>query len=289
MTARPTVLPIGSMNGEQRFVCRSCGSGIGARPRLEIPVLALRGGHWVAFLGDDTVPSPGWLAIHLGALERASEQGLEPAILGYTRWHRRMRLNPFLRYINDYGLQFGYALIEDKEHLPFNFFYTSNLSLRRSLLIEEPFDEGFPYAAWEDTELSYRLDKQGLRLLYRPEAVVEHDHPTDIQRFGLRQYRAGYSAVLFYRRHPELGPWLGLGMDGPPALPAAVQQRVREALARILARTLHFNRFSRMKEAPGWLKRLWESVLRYHYIEGLRQGWDDRVGLAETSQENDAP
>jgi len=29
-------------------------------------------------------------------------------VIGYTGWHSRMRLTPFLRYINEFGLQFGY-------------------------------------------------------------------------------------------------------------------------------------------------------------------------------------
>ena len=106
--------------------------------------VAAASGRWVAFLGDDTVPSPGWLATHR---EAHRKRGDDPhlAVIGYTGWHKRMRLNPFLRYINEYGLQFGYALIGDrKEDVPFNFLYTSNLSMPRDLLLAEPFDLGFP-------------------------------------------------------------------------------------------------------------------------------------------------
>ena len=103
-------------------------------------------GELVAFLGDDTVPSPGWLAAHRQAHGRRGDPP-ELAVLGHTRWHARMRLTPFLRYVNDYGLQFGYAIIDDPEDVPFNFFYTSNLLLRCELLLAEPFNLGFPYAA----------------------------------------------------------------------------------------------------------------------------------------------
>src|SRR6202023_4279595 len=128
----------------------------------------------------------------------------------------RMRVTPFLRYITEHGLQFGYALIRDPEDLPFNFFYTSNLSLSRELLLAEPFDLRFPYAAWEDIELAYRLKRRGLHLIYEPAATVAHDHPTDLARFAARQERAGYCAVGFYRLHPELGGFLASGPAGPP-------------------------------------------------------------------------
>lgn len=226
-------------------------------------------GDRLAFLGDDTVPRAGWLAAHHHAFEtrRAGlEEGEFLAVIGYTCWHPRMRLNPFLRYINEYGLQFGYALIEDAENVPFNFLYTSNLTLPRRALLGEPFHLGFPYPAWEDIELGYRLTRGGMRIVYAPQAVVEHDHPTDLGRFMMRQEKAGYSAVLFYRLHPELGPFLGLGPDGPPPSPSRLRQRLREGLAR----ALHLLPVG----LPG-LPRLWDELFRWYYIQGLHRGWKD--------------
>lgn len=223
----------------------------------------------LAFLGDDTVPEPGWLARHHRAYEDRREglgEGESLAVIGYTRWHRRMRPNAFLRYINEYGLQFGYALIEDPDDVPFNFLYTSNLTLPRHALLDEPFELGFPHAAWEDIELAYRLTRGGLRIVYEPRAVVEHDHPTSLRRFMSRQEKAGYSAVVFHRLHPELGPFLGLGPEGPPPSPPRWRQRLRE----ILAQALHLIPV----ELPGQ-SRLWDELFRWHYIQGLHRGWTD--------------
>jgi glycosyltransferase involved in cell wall biosynthesis len=222
--------------------------------------VAVAAGELVAFLGDDTIPQPEWLAAHAAA-HAARPQRQPLAVLGYTGWHPRMRLTPFLRYINEHGLQFGYALIDDPENVPFNFFYTSNISLPRDLLLSEPFDEGFPYAAWEDIELSYRLLHRGLSMVYERAARVAHLHPTDFLRFTRRQQRAGESAVVFWRLHPELGPFLGLSTEGPPPLPPSGPQRVREAVVRAL------------QNLPFETPRLWEDALRHHYIRGLWRGW----------------
>jgi glycosyltransferase involved in cell wall biosynthesis len=223
--------------------------------------VAAASGRWVAFLGDDTVPDAGWLRAHREAHRR---RGDDPrlAVLGYTRWHPRMRLTPFLRYINEHGLQFGYSLIRDPEDVPFNFFYTSNVSLPRDLLLAETFDLRFPYPAWEDIELSYRLmRRRGLRLVYEPAAQVAHDHPTDLARFAARQEKAGYCAVVFYRLHPELGAFLGIGPEGPPPLPPEGPHRRRERLVQGL------------QNLPVRVPRLWEEVLRVHYIRGLHRAW----------------
>lgn len=233
-------------------------------------------GRRIAFLGDDTVPAPDWLAVHHraaashGAAKSSPADADRLAVIGYTAWHPRMRLNPFLRYINDYGLQFGYALIEDPRNVAFNFLYTSNLSMPRQLLLEEPFDLSFLYPAWEDIELGYRLmQRRGLRLIYDRDARVAHDHPTTIQRFTERQEKAGYSAVAFHRLHEELGGFLGLGPQGPPPLPPRRRQRLRELLAFAL------------QNLPVSIPKVWDELLRYHYIRGLHRGWADRQRLVE--------
>jgi len=228
--------------------------------------VAAANGELVAFLGDDTVPEPEWLAAHAAAHE--ARRGRGPlAVLGYTGWHRRMRTTPFLRYINEHGLQFGYALIDEPEKVPFNFFYTSNVSLPRELLLAEPFDLRFPHAAWEDVELSYRLHRRGLTMVYEPSARTAHLHPTDFARFSRRQETAGESAVVFFRLHPELGGFLGLSADGPPALPPLGPHRLREGMVRAL------------QNIPVRTPRLWDETLRHYYIRGLRRGWERMGGL----------
>ena len=214
---------------------------------------------WVAFLGDDTVPCPGWLERLQQAVLGRSEAPYH-AVIGRTEWHPKMKVTPFLAHINEFGAQFGYALIENAEDLPFNFFYTSNLLVHRERLREEPFDEGFPYPAWEDTELSFRLKERGLRICYEKTAKVLHNHPTDLVRFCARQEMAGFSAVVFYQRHPEQGPMLGLGATGPPPM-LGLGWRCLEVVARAL------------QGFPVAMPTVWDEVLRGHYIRGLHRGW----------------
>ena len=251
-----------------RFLCQENQGPAAARNAG----VAAAEGRLVAFLGDDTVPTAGWLAAHRQAHgERGNPDHL--AVIGYTRWHPRMHRNAFLDYVNEYGLQFGYALIRDPRDVPFNFLYTSNLSISRELLLAEPFDLRFPYAAWEDIEAGYRLQtRRGMRLVYQPEAVTLHDHPTSFDRFAERQEKAGYSAVVFYGLHPELGDFLGLGPAGPPPLLEGWRARLRGTLAR----TLQHIPMSALR-----FPRLWQEALRAHYIRGLHRGWRDEAHRKE--------
>ena len=229
-------------------------------------------GRLIALLGDDTLPDPGWLAAHRQA-HRDRDDGDALAVIGHTRWHTRVPTTPFLEFINTRGPQFGFALIDDPENVPFNFFYSSNVSVPRTMLSSEPFDAGFPYAAWEDSELGYRLERRGLRIVYEPAATVAHDHPTDLLRFMDRQEQTGEAAIVFYRRHPELGRWLGIGAAGPPpSLPAPVVHAVGRLVAAL----------------PTAPPVAWRMALRLAYVRGLARGWARRDALTTAAPDTRA-
>jgi GT2 family glycosyltransferase len=216
-------------------------------------------GRFVLFLGDDTVPEPSLVAVH--ARTQAEPRAFPVAVLGYTTWRPDRKVSPFLHHINEYGLQFGYGLIDDPEAVPFNFFYTSNVSVPRDLLVEAGlFDTSFPHAAWEDIELAYRLMRRGMKMLYRAAAVARHYHDVTFASFRRRQEKAGEAAAIFYRKHPELGPFLGVpqARSGFPRGPLAAALLPRWAA------------LAERWELPGGRGAV-ERVLRDDYLRGLRK------------------
>jgi GT2 family glycosyltransferase len=164
-------------------------------------------------------------------------------------------------YINDFGLQFGYRLIEDGAVVPFNFFYTSNISIDRALLAAHPFDTTFPAAAWEDIELAYRLDKLGLKIRYNAKAITRHYHPMTVDSFARRQYTVGKSGAIFYRKHPELGHFLGVHELDARSL---ADERAIERLRRRARWGERFRFLARNK--------VFETLMREHYLRGLKDG-----------------
>ena len=225
--------------------------------------VSLASGQFVIFIGDDTVPEPRFLAEH-ARVHRDSNDDPLLAILGYTGWPAGERVTAFMDYINDYGLQFGYKLIADGTVVPYNFFYTSNISIDRQLLVEQPFDTTFPSAAWEDIELAYRLDAKGLKIRYNASAITRHYHPMTVDSFARRQYTVGKSGAIFYRKHPELGHFLG----------------VHELETRKLAdekRLARLRRSARLGERFRFLARnaSFETLMREHYLRGLKDGLAD--------------
>ncbi|MEA2489640.1 MAG: hypothetical protein QOH21_1432 [Acidobacteriota bacterium] len=222
--------------------------------------VTLAKGRIVVFIGDDTVPEPRFLAEHARVHAEANNDPMA-ACLGYTGWPRGERVTAFMDYINDFGLQFGYKLIQHGTVVPYNFFYTSNISIDRELLAAHPFDTTFPSAAWEDIELAYRLDHKGLRIHYNAKAVTRHYHPMTIDSFARRQYTVGKSGAIFYRKHPELGHFLGVHELETRKLAD------EPALAKLRRKARLGERF-RLLARP----KVFETLMREHYLRGLKEG-----------------
>jgi GT2 family glycosyltransferase len=168
----------------------------------------------LVFIGDDILPSPGFLEEHLSFHRQKNRNG-NVAVIGYTKWPEGMKVTPFMKFIGGYGYQFGYSLIQGEGPLPFNFFYTSNISLMKTFLeeLEYFFEEDFTAYGWEDIELGYRLENNGMVLYYNPRAIAYHDHSTDISAFCMRQVKTGKASRTFLGKHPELSWFLGSTPD----------------------------------------------------------------------------
>lgn len=216
-------------------------------------------GEYVALLGDDTVPLPGWLAAHARA-----RGGGDVVAIGHIGLPAHPRPTRFMRYVAERGPQFGFALIEDPDDVHYRFCYGSNVSMRRSHLVAEPFDESFGAAAWEDVELGYRLHHRGLRMVYLGDAVVEHHHPMDLDAFLERQFQVGRAIPALVDLHPELGPMVHMA-SGRPAAPAP-----RWLLAALTACARSLHRF----DLPA--RPLWWFLCREQIRAGLSQTWTER-------------
>ncbi|MGE0132671.1 MAG: glycosyltransferase family 2 protein [Blastocatellales bacterium] len=108
-------------------------------------------------------------------------------------------------------------------------YLTCNCAYRREALIEVGgFDETFPYAAYEDTELAARAQQIG-RIVWEPEAIVVHPQRPLTLRAVMKKlkhweyvllmgYRYGY---LAWKQYPVKRPGLRVALLSVVALPAA--------------------------------------------------------------------
>ncbi|MFH1456760.1 MAG: glycosyltransferase [Patescibacteria group bacterium] len=155
-------------------------------------------GDIILFTGDDIFPAKeDFFQRHINKSDKNT------AVLGYTCWHKEIKKTPFIIFLS--GYHFCYKKITDKQKVDFGCFYTSNISIVRDIMEKaELFDEEFCYAAYEDTEFSFRLKQIGLKIVYEPEAKAFHNHKTSFLNYCKTMWRKGYSAVILAKKIPEL-------------------------------------------------------------------------------------
>lgn len=164
----------------------------------------------VAFVGDDILPTAGFVHAHLQAHRRYPQPNI--AILGLTCWPPDLPQNTLMTHIDGIGAQqFSYHYLQNGQTYDYRHLYTSNISLNCDFLRThgKGFDTGFPYAAFEDVELGYRLARHGLKIIYDSSPVAYHYHYHTIWTFSRRQYVAGLSSCILVRKQPGVLGILG--------------------------------------------------------------------------------
>ena len=180
--------------------------------------VALASAPRVLLLGDDTLPNPRTLAAHLEAAG-ASEVGTQGPIV----WDPEREVTPVMEFLAPNGPQFYFKGLKTGRVIPFTAVLGSNLSVPRQWLLEDPFDEAFPSAAFEDTELAYRWKRKGRPVIFVEAAVCRHRHTYNtLDPFLARQHRAGQAARYSVRQHPAM---LGRTVLQPLAVGAAIAAR----------------------------------------------------------------
>jgi GT2 family glycosyltransferase len=157
----------------------------------------------VLFIGDDNLPGPRTVETHL----RFHQDNPHSHMIGISSsiLPKKFRTH-FSDWLEKSGELYGVPFFEDMTSIREDFFYIGNSSVKRSFLDQAgPFDERFPYHAWDDFEYGVRLKALGMKARFLPEARAEHYHDISIAERCRLTVQAGESAALFEQKHP--GPY----------------------------------------------------------------------------------
>ncbi len=157
-------------------------------------------------LNDDAVPAPDLLEGHLRVHEEAAQRGAGAlAVLGTFHFDAASRQSPFVELLDRTDLLFDFSALRHGELHGWPCFWTCNISLATRVLRDSGGFDGasFPGAVLEDVELGWRLERAGLRILYRADLVAEHAHRWGIRAYFERAVRLGRNLVRMYRKHGD--------------------------------------------------------------------------------------
>lgn len=162
--------------------------------------IQLAQGQYILFLGDDILAGPDLVAAHMRLLTQTPEKKL--ISLGHSEW----RSGKISRPLYIYSQAHHYEGLAPGQPLDFRYFYTANIAMARLALDQAGgFDVSFTGSSWgwEDTELGYRLERAGWRIIYNAQAWAEHVHPAmTIRQMLRRQVQLGMGGCRFYAKYP---------------------------------------------------------------------------------------
>ncbi len=146
------------------------------------------------FTDADCAPSETWVEAMLSAFA-------DPQVVGAKGVYSTRQREPVARFVQ---CEYEEKYAQLRRAPAIDFVDTYSAGYRRDVFLANGgFDEAFPSAAVEDQEFSFRLAKQGARLVFAPEAVVSHRHVSTVGAYARRKFRIGYWKVRVHRRHPD--------------------------------------------------------------------------------------
>jgi GT2 family glycosyltransferase len=158
-----------------------------------------------------------------------------------------------------------------------------NLGIPRAVFWKlDGFDETFPFAGYEDQELSYRAVEAGFRLVYdRRIRLIHNDQRLTLQQFCERQRRGACTAVHLAARHPEAFARRPLILEnGPITRSDPRRTAVKKVLKRAMATPpalagVHVGVKFLERVAPDsrLLRRAYWSVCGLYIFQGVRDGF----------------
>lgn len=163
-------------------------------------------GRVTLLLNDDVTPQPTCLAAHLDAQDELARAGRVGLVLGAAPWaiHQPDRL--FDRLIRSTSMVFFYDQMDDDPDRDWGFRHAWTLNLSAptgAIRAAGSFDATLPGACYEDLEWAWRMRQRfDAPVVYRPRAVVVHDHRYEPAGYLDREQLLGREAYRLAQQAP---------------------------------------------------------------------------------------
>jgi glycosyltransferase involved in cell wall biosynthesis len=152
-------------------------------------------GEILLFTDDDCQPVDDWI-------ERMTAPFQEGEIVGVKGTYLT-RQRELVAHFVQLEFEDKYDRMAQDEYIDFIDTYSAGYR-KDVLLANNGFDTTFPVASTEDQELSFRLARQGYKMVFEPDAKVYHlCHPRNIREYWGKKFNIGYWKVVVHKHHPN--------------------------------------------------------------------------------------
>lgn len=170
-------------------------------------------GEYILFLNNDTQVTTGWLNAMVDLIERDKAIGLVGAKLIYP--DGRLQEAGGIVWNDPVNMAWNYGRYDDPNKWEYNYVKEVDYCSGAALLISKylwdrvgGFDPQFSPAYCEDSDLAFKIRKEGYRLLYQPKAEVVHfegiTSGTDTSR-GIKRYQVINQEKFYEKWRTTLG------------------------------------------------------------------------------------
>lgn len=165
--------------------------------------LQIAKGKYSLILNDDALLDPENLKIHYETHQKLHHKKV--AVIGTFNYAKEFLDKPFVWLAENTFLVFAYNTLQKHRIHNYRYFWTCNISILTEAIRKAGyFDEVFNEPMMEDTELGYRLEKQGFGVYFEPAAKSIHYHWIDVPGFIKRQEMSGRNIIKYFGKYPFL-------------------------------------------------------------------------------------
>jgi len=148
-------------------------------------------GEIILFTDADCVPARDWI-------EEMVRPLAEPDVVAVKGAYRTRQKALLARFIQAEFAE-RYALLERERYV--DFVDSHSAAYRKAeFLAAGSFDPDFLLS--EDVDLSYKLSRQGHKMVFNPQAIVYHRHPETLGAYLRAKFQRAYWRTKSYRQHP---------------------------------------------------------------------------------------
>jgi glycosyltransferase involved in cell wall biosynthesis len=150
-------------------------------------------GEIVLFTDADCEPQPNWIEEMIKPME-------DPQIVGVKGAYKTHQKELVPRLVQ---IEYEHRYERMKKFKYIDFIDTYSAGYRKGIFLKyKGFDERYPKASVEDQEFSFRLSKDGHKMVFNPNAVVFHKHSAGLIDYLKKKYKIAFWKAFLLKRHP---------------------------------------------------------------------------------------